>query len=308
MPTDKRLKLIFMGTPHFALPSLQALADSPHEIVAIYTQPPRPAGRGQKERPSPVHAFALEHKIPVFTPASLKSPEAQEAFRAHNADAAIVAAYGLLLPPAILQGTRLGCINVHPSLLPRWRGAAPIARAVMAGDRETGIVIMQMDEGLDTGNMLLVRHFPIPDGTTTGELHDRLAQEAGPMLLDVLERFSSIIPVKQPEDGVAYARKIIKEECRIDWRETAASVRNKVLGLSPSPGAFFMHAGEAVKVFSAELSSGQTAPGTTLDEALTVACGEGALRLLLLQRPGKKPVAAAELLRGWPVPAKTQLE
>ncbi len=215
------MRLVFMGTPAFALPALKALHAAGHEIVAVYTQPPRPAGRGQKDTPSPVHEYAREHQLPVSTPATLKTPEAQAEFAAHKADATIVAAYGLLLPKAILEAYPRGCINVHPSLLPRWRGAAPIQRCVMAGDNETGIVIMQMNEGLDTGDMLLVERYPIAKGTNAGALHDFLAEKAGPLVLKTMQGLhnKTITPVKQPDTGVEYAKKITKEDCRIDWNQ-----------------------------------------------------------------------------------------
>ncbi|HEU5046310.1 MAG TPA: methionyl-tRNA formyltransferase [Rickettsiales bacterium] len=307
-----KLKLIFMGTPDFAVPSLRALVESGYPIVAVYTQPPRPAGRGQKESPSPVHRFALEHGLTVYTPVTLKDEETQRQFREHGADAAIVAAYGLLLPKPILEATRLGCINVHPSLLPRWRGAAPLQRTIMAGDKDTGIVIMQMNEGLDTGDMLMTQFFTISDGTTAGQLHDRLSDAAGPLLVETLKRLvdGRITPVKQPETGVTYAHKITKEEGRIHWNEAAETIRHKILGLSPVPGAYCLYKGETIKILDAELipSASKHAPGTTLDEHLTVACGEGALRILTVQRPGKKPMQAEEMLRGYPVKAGETLE
>jgi len=304
------LKLIFMGTPEFALPTLKAIAESSHTTVAVYTQPPRPANRGQRETLSPVHAYAEAKGLPVFTPATLKTEEAQQQFRALGADAAVVAAYGLLLPEAILKGTRMGCINVHPSLLPRWRGAAPIQRTVMAGDKETAIVIMQMNAGLDTGDMLMIEHYPIADGTTAGELHDTLAAEAGRLVLRTLEGLQggTITPVKQPEQGVTYAKKITKEECRIDWREPAQALRHKILGLSPYPGAYFTYNGETIKLFNAELIAGSGTPGSVVDDRLGIACGSGALRPLILQRPGKKPMPLDDLLRGYVIPKGTQLD
>jgi methionyl-tRNA formyltransferase len=259
-----------------------------------------------------VHEYALSRNLSVSTPATLRQEETQAQFRRHDADAAIVAAYGLLLPPAILEGTRMGCINVHPSLLPRWRGAAPIQRTVMAGDKETGIVIMQMDAGLDTGDMLLLRHFIIDDAMNAGQLHDRLADIAGPMVLDTLDaiRSGTVKRVKQLEAGITYAKKITKEECRIDWKEPAAVIGNKIRGLSPHPGAFFMYKGEAIKILSAEstATSSSAAPGTTIDNALLIACGEGTLRPLILQRPGKKPMPAPEMLKGHPIASSALLE
>ncbi len=298
------LKLIFMGTPEFALPALAALYEAGHDIAAVYTQPPRPAGRGQKEKISPVHAYALAKNIAVYTPATLKHEETQRNFSNHGADAAIVAAYGLLLPQAILSGTRMGCINVHPSLLPRWRGAAPLQRTIMAGDKETGVVIMQMDAGLDTGDMLMIRRLPVADGTTTGELHDALSKMAAPMVLETLEGLAqgTIAPIRQPEDGVTYAKKIIKDECRIDWREPALAVRQKILGLNPAPGAYFIAKEEIIKVLNAEFAPGDgKEPGAVLDETLTVQCGDAALRLTLVQRQGKKPMPAIEMLKGFAI-------
>lgn len=307
------MRLVFMGTPAFAVPSLAALHEAGHEIVAVYSQPPRPAGRGQKETPSPVHQYASEHGIPVHTPVSLKSAEAQQLFASHKADCAIVVAYGLLLPQAILDAYPRGCINVHPSLLPRWRGAAPIQRTVMAGDRKTAIVIMQMDAGLDTGDMLLVKPYDIPEGTNTGTLHNQLSREAGSLLLQTLEglKNGSITPVKQPEEGLTYAKKITKDECRIDWLKPASDIYHQILGLSPAPGAYFLLGNEMIKVFEAtrEFYSGSEKEGTVIDDKLTVVCGNyTALRLTLLQRPGKKRIQADELLRGFPITEGTVLE
>lgn len=235
------MRIVFMGTPEFAVPTLRTLHEAGHNIVAVYTQPPRPAGRGQKELPSPVQEYAVSHDLPVFTPVSLKAPEAQGEFAAHKADVAVVAAYGLLLPKPILEAFPLGCINVHPSLLPRWRGAAPIQRAVMAGDRETGITIMQMNEGLDTGDMLLVERYPMGVSMNAGALHDFLADKAGPLVLKTLEGLAdkTIVPMKQPEIGAAYAKKITKEDCRIDWNRPAEAIYHQILGLSPTPGGVF---------------------------------------------------------------------
>jgi methionyl-tRNA formyltransferase len=325
------LSLIFMGTPQFAVPTLRSLVNAGHTIVAVYTAPPKPAGRGQKETVSPVHRVALEYNLPVFTPPTLKDAETQRAFAAHHADAAIVAAYGLLLPPPILQGTRMGCLNVHPSLLPRWRGAAPIQRAVMAGDTETGIVIMQMNAGLDTGDMLLTQHYDIPDGMNAGELHDVLSQAAGGLIIKTLEGLSNgtIKPVPQPETGVTYAKKISKEEGRIDWKQSASSIRHHILGLAPHPGAFFMHKGEAIKILDADVyysnpvipakagilgqdshfrGSDTFAVGTVIDNHLTIICGEGALSPMTVQRPSKKPMHVNEMLKGYPIPDGTVLE
>lgn len=304
-------RLVFMGTPAFAVPTLQCLIDRGQQVVAVYTQPPRPAGRGHKETPSPVHQLAEKHHIPVFTPSSLKSPEVQAQFRSHQADAAIVAAYGLLLPKPILEAFPMGCINVHPSLLPRWRGAAPIPRTIMAGDRETAMTIMQMDEGLDTGDMLLSERFAISDGSTAGELHDRLASMAGPMVLQALDglKDGSITAIPQPQEGVTYAHKITKEEAHIDWHRPAPYVRNHILGLSPWPGAWTEYEGEKLKLLEAEAinTPAAAAPGTVLDDRLTIACEQGTLRPTLVQRPGKKPMATEDMLRGHPIATGTVL-
>ena len=307
----KPLTLIFMGTPEFALPALERLYASVHKIAAIYTQPPRPAGRGQKERLSPVHAFALEKGIPVYTPASLKDETVQTEFSSLRADAAVVVAYGLLLPKAILEGTRYGCINIHPSLLPRWRGAAPIQRTVMAGDRETGVVIMQMNAGLDTGDMLKVRRFAIPPDMTSGILQDRLAVLSAELLTEVLAGIDTIVPVRQPEEGATYAAKITREECRIEWNDPAEIICNQIRGLAPAPGASFLYKKEVIKLFGAEIVTdiphALPAPGTVMDNALMVACGQGALRLHWLQRPGKKMIPVGEMLKGYSIPAGERL-
>lgn len=304
------MRLIFMGTPAFAVPTLQALIGSRHAVIAAYSQPPRPAGRGQKLTPSPVHQLAEQHGIPVLTPTSLKSAEVQEAFCAHAADAAIVAAYGLLLPKPILDAPRLGCINLHPSDLPRWRGAAPIQRTIMAGDRQTALCIMQMDEGLDTGDVLLRQPVTLPEGITAGEWHDRAATESATLLLQALDAVEAgtAHPQKQSAEGVTYAHKISKDEARIDWSLPAERLRHHIHGLSPFPGAYFERGGERWKVLRAEGAEGAGAPGTLLDDRLCVACGEGALRLTLLQRQGKAAMSAEELLRGYPMPAGERLE
>ena len=297
------LSLIFMGTPDFSVPCLQALIGSAHEVVAVYCQPPRPAGRGHKLRPSPVQALAEAHNIPVHYPTSLKGEDVQQQFREYKADAAIVAAYGLLLPKAILEACPMGCINVHPSALPRWRGAAPLQRTIMAGDTRTAMCIMQMDEGLDTGDILLEQPVDIADGMTAGQLHDMMASRAGEAVLDVLSglREGSITPRRQSEDGVTYAAKISKQESQIDWNRPASEVRQHILGLSPYPAASFSYQGGKVKVYDATMAAGQGAPSTVLDDALTIACADGAVRLLTLQRPGKKPMPAQELLRGFEI-------
>jgi methionyl-tRNA formyltransferase len=290
-----------MGTPAFAVPTLQALIDSPHRVAAVYTQPPRPAGRGQKLTPSPVQQLAQAHGIPVHTPVSFKSPEVQAQFAAHAADVAAVAAYGLLLPAPILQAYPLDCINIHPSLLPRWRGAAPIQRTLMAGDRDTGVCIMRMDEGLDTGDVLLREHFPIPDEMNAGALHDALAAIGARMLLETLARLDTLVAAPQAAEGVTYAAKITKDDGRIDWNRSSSEINDHIRALSPAPSAYFDYAGERVKIFSARPlpDAPAGAPGTILDQTPAIACGIGALQLLELQRPGKKRMPAAEALKGW---------
>ena len=297
------LRLAFMGTPDFAVPALRALADAGHEVVCVYCQPPRPAGRGQKPRPSPVQAAADALGIPVRTPTSLKSVEEQAAFRELDLDAAVVAAYGLILPKAILEAPRLGCFNIHGSLLPRWRGAAPIQRAILAGDDETGITIMQMDEGLDTGPMLLAESIPITGDTTASDLHDRLAELGARLMVQALDGIEtgSLRPTPQPEDGATYAKKLAREEARIDWRASAANIERQVRAFTPWPGAWFEADGVRVKLLAAAVVDGGGEPGTVLDDALTVACGDGALRLERLQREGRKPADRDAFIRGFPL-------
>ena len=287
-----------MGTPDFSVPALGALIGVGHEIACVYSQPPRPAGRGQKERPSPVHAEAEARGLLVRHPKSLRTPEAQAEFAALEADVAVVVAYGLILPQAVLDAPRWGCLNIHASLLPRWRGAAPIHRAVMAGDAETGVCIMRMEAGLDTGPVLLREATPIGDTDTTGNLHDRLSGLGARMIVDALARLDALSPEPQPEDGVTYAMKIDKAEARIDWSRPAAEVDRLIRGLSPFPGAWCEAAGERVKLLRSRLTQGNGAPGEVLD-GLTVACGEGAVEVLEVQRAGGKPLSVAEALRGW---------
>jgi methionyl-tRNA formyltransferase len=305
------LRIIFMGTPAYAVPTLQALHDAGHEIVAVYSQPPRPAGRrGLELKPSPVHEAAERLGIPVFTPKSLKSEEEQAAFKALEADAAVVVAYGLLLPKAVLDAPRLGAWNGHASLLPRWRGAAPIQRAIMAGDTETGVMIMQMDVGLDTGPVALTQTVGISASMTAGELHDILAGLTADMITDAMARLErGELPVRpQPGQGVSYAAKISKEETRVDFTRPALDVHNHVRGLAPAPGAWFeLQTGdraERVKLLASEVVTGgalDKAPGTVLDDQLTIACGEGAVRFLRLQKAGGNPLSAQDFLRGTPV-------
>ncbi len=310
------LRVIFMGTPDFSVPTLAEIIGAGHKVVCAYSQPPRPAGRGMAERKSPVHAYAEAAGITVRTPRSLKSPDQADAFRALEADVAVVIAFGLLLPKPILEAPRFGCLNMHASKLPRWRGAAPIQRAIMAGDRETAAMVMRMDEGLDTGPICLAEAVPICPDTTAGELHDALAVRGASLMvraLAALER-GSLTETPQPDDGVTYAAKIEKAEARIDFARPAEVVHNQVRGLSPFPGAFFEveAAGrrERIKVLRSEIvaTAGRVGkvPGTFVDDSLTITCGEGAVRLVQLQRAGKKAMAREELLRGFPIPAGTR--
>lgn len=307
------MRIIFMGTPAFAVPTLDALADAGHTIVAAYSQPPRPGGRrGRELVPSPVQKRAEERGIPVRTPVSLKSPEEQAAFAALDADVAVVAAYGLILPRAVLDAPRLGCLNVHGSLLPRWRGAAPIQRAILAGDAETGVGIMQMEAGLDTGPVRLEGRTPI-DGKTAGDLTDELAALGARLMVEVLADFDAYPPVVQPEEGVTYAAKVAKEETRLDFAQDAAAVERQIRAFNP-PGAWFEANGERVRVLAAEilppsvraeLVEGRT--GEVLDDQLTIACASGAIRPTLVQRAGRGVMPAQELLRGFAVPPGTIL-
>jgi methionyl-tRNA formyltransferase len=301
------LRIVFMGTPAFAAVALKALVDSGHEILAVYSQPPRPKGRGMGTQKSPVHMLAEEQGIAVRTPASLRNAEEAAAFAALQADVAVVAAYGLILPKAILDAPRHGCLNIHASLLPRWRGAAPIQRAIMAGDAETGVTIMQMAEGLDTGAILMKATAAIDPDMNTGALHDLLAEVGAALIVHALDDLADLTPVPQPAEGVTYAAKITKEECRIDWRRSAAELDRHIRGLSPAPGAFTDLNGERLTVLAADLVSGSGTPGTVLDERLTIACGDGALRPTLVKRAGKRAMSAEEMLRGFAVPKGTQL-
>jgi methionyl-tRNA formyltransferase len=302
------LRLAFMGTPDFAVPTLAELIAAGHDIACVYSQPARPKGRGLDTEPSPVHALALKHAIPVRTPASLKGAAEQDAFAALALDVAVVVAYGLILPRPILDAPLLGCVNLHGSLLPRWRGAAPIQRAIMAGDSETGVMTMRMEEGLDTGPVLMAERTPI-GRKTYGALHDELARLGADLMvrtLAALER-GSIAAQPQPEDGAIYAKKIAKEEARIDWSKTAREIDCLIRGLSPVPGAWCEAKGERLKILACELASGNGVAGTLLDDELSVACGEGVLRLTRLQRPGKSAMSAGELLRGFALPRGIRL-
>jgi len=286
-----------MGTPDFAVPTLNALIEAGHDIVAAYTQPPRRAGRGKQERPSPVHARAQDLGIPVRHPTSLKSAAAQAEFAALEADVAVVAAYGLLLPQPILDAPAHGCLNVHGSLLPRWRGAAPIHRAVQAGDAETGITIMRMAAGLDTGPMLLKAATPI-DRKTTGELHDELAAMGAELMVEALARLDHLQPEAQDDALATYAPKIDKAEAKLDFGRSAEVLEREVRAFAPFPGSWFMMDGERVKLLLAEVAQGEGAPGTVLDDRLTIACGEAALRPLTLQRAGRPAMDREDFLRG----------
>lgn len=301
------MRVIFMGTPEFAVPALVALVEAGHEVVAAYTQPPRPGGRRGKElTPSPVHKEAEVRGIEVRHPVSLKGAEEQAAFAALGADIAVVAAYGLLLPQAILDAPRLGCLNIHASILPRWRGAAPIQRAILAGDPTTGVTIMQMEAGLDTGPMLATLRTTI-DGKTAGELTAELAEKGAQLMIGTLRDLAIHRAVAQPEDGVTYAKKIDKAEARLDFTGQAAQAERQVRAFTPAPGAFFELNGERYKVLAAELSDAMGAPGTTLDDQLTIACGTGAIRPTVVQRAGRPAMATADLLRGRPIPAGTRI-
>jgi len=308
------LDLVFMGTPDFAAVILDALIAAGHRVTCVYSQPPRPAGRGHRLRPSPVQALAEQHAIAVRCPTSLRDSETQAEFAAIEADAAIVAAYGLILPPAILSATRLGCINVHASLLPRWRGAAPIQRAILEGDGETGVTIMQMDEGLDTGAMLLQRAVPIGSTTTGGGLTDELARLGGTSIVEALHGLArgELHPRPQPEAGITYAKKLSRDEARLDWRLPAERLERQARAFDPWPGAYFLvnfpGGDERIRVLAAEIAAGVTAPpGTVLDERLSVACGEGVLRPTRLQRAGRGAMDSDALLRGFAIPRGTVL-
>ncbi|MFV3074711.1 methionyl-tRNA formyltransferase [Niveispirillum fermenti] len=297
------MRLAFMGTPDFSVGILDALVQGGHELVCVYSQPPRPAGRGQQVQATPVHRRADALGIPVRTPKSLRKPEEQAAFAALDLDCAIVAAYGLILPQPVLDAPRLGCVNVHASLLPRWRGAAPIQRAILAGDAETGVTIMQMDAGLDTGAMLMKDSLPITAGMNAATLHDALAAMGARLMVAALPGIAdgSLTPVPQPEEGVTYAAKLAKEEGRLDLSRPAVELDRQVRGLTPWPGCWIdLAGGEKLKVLAAEPVAGDAPPGTLIDAGPTVACGDGALRLLRVQRPGKGPVDGAAFLRGFP--------
>ncbi|HWB50763.1 MAG TPA: methionyl-tRNA formyltransferase [Stellaceae bacterium] len=303
------LSLAFMGTPDFAATILDALLAAGHRIKAAYSQPPRPAGRGHRLQPSPVQRLAEEHGVPVRCPTSLRDAQTQAAFAALGVDAAIVAAYGLILPRPVLAAPRLGCLNVHASLLPRWRGAAPVQRAILEGDHETGVTIMRMDAGLDTGAVLLQRAEPITPTTTGGALTERLAALGGALLVTALDRLAAgQLPAHpQPETGVTYAKKLSRDEARLDWRLPATRLERQVRAFDPWPGAYLLVGDERIRVLSAEASAATGAPGTVLDDRLSIACGEGALRPRRVQRAGRGAMDTAALLRGFALPPGTVL-
>ena len=307
------LRLIFMGTPDFAVPTLRELAARGHDVAAVYTRAPKPAGRGMELTVSPVEREARRLGIPVLSPKTLRTPDAAETFRGHGADLAVVVAYGLILPKDVLEAVPLGCFNLHASLLPRWRGAAPINRAVMAGDPEAGVMVMRMEEGLDTGPVAMTERLPISDDATAGALHDQLAPLGAKLMahaLEALER-NQLTVVPQQESGVTYAAKIEKRETRIDWHKPAQQVHDHIRGLSPFPGAWFELPGGAaparIKVLRAIRAQDSGMPGTVLDQHLTVACQAGAVRILELQRAGRQPMSAADFLRGTSVAPGTLL-
>ena len=301
------MRIIFMGTPDFSVPVLDALVEAGHEIAAVYCQPPRPAGRGKKDRPTPVHARAKALGLDVRHPTTLRNEDAHRDFAALAADIAVVVAYGLILPQAVLDAPKHGCLNIHASLLPRWRGAAPIHRAIMAGDAETGICIMQMEAGLDTGPVLLREATPIGATETTGELHDRLSAMGAALIVQALDRLGELTPELQPNDGVTYAEKIDKAEARIDWTRPAVEVDRQIRGLSPFPGAWTMIGDERVKLLGSRLADQEGAAGTALDDAFTIACGSGAVTISRAQRAGKGAQDAQTFLRGMSVPTGTRL-
>ena len=307
------LRLIFMGTPDFAVPTLLELVAQGHEVAAVYTRVAKPAGRGMKLQQSPVEQEARRLGIPVLTPSTLKTPDALEEFRAHNADAAVVVAYGMILPQAILDAPKLGCFNLHASLLPRWRGAAPINRAIMAGDAESGVMVMKMDVALDTGDVAMAERLPITDAMTASDLHDALAPLGGDLMaraMGALER-GTLQLTPQASEGVTYAAKIDKAEAHIDWNRPAREVLHHIHGLSPFPGAWcempLEGASQRVKILHCEVAVGSGAPGTVLNDRLTIACSQGALRILELQRAGKQPMKADEFLRGTPLKPPARL-
>lgn len=309
MSTPSTTRVAFMGTPEFALPSLKALLNAGYDVVACYSQPPKPMGRGHQVQEMPIHAFAKSKGIPVFTPKSLKSNDEQERFSSLNLDLAVVVAYGLILPKGILDIPKYGCVNVHGSLLPRWRGAAPLHRALLAGDTKTGISIMQMDEGLDTGPVILVEELSIMESMTAQDLHDQMALLGGKTLVDALPGYldGSLIPEPQSEEGATYANKLRKEEGLLIWSEPASTLLRKIKALNPWPGVWFEHLGNRIKVIDAVIDTQSGTPGTVLDNQLTIACADHSLRPTRVQKAGKAPMTTEELLRGYELPQGTQL-
>ena len=305
------MRLIFMGSPDFALPTLAALIEAGHEIICVYSQPPKPAGRGKALRPTAVHMLAQERGIDVRTPASLKSDDEKAAFAALEADAAIVVAYGLILPKAVLDGTKIGCFNLHGSLLPRWRGAAPMQRAIEAGDTITGVQVMAMEAGLDTGGIYATATTPISSSDTTGTLHDRLAQLGAALMVDSLPLIAAgTLPcVPQSQESITYAAKIDRAETRIDWTRSATDIDRAIRAFSPAPGAWcLLPDGARAKVLLTRVEAGHGRAGTSLDDALLIACGSGAVRILTLQREGKSVMSAHDFLRGTDVPSGTHFK
>lgn len=299
------LRIAFLGTPDFAVPSLKALLASQHSVVAVYSQPPRAKGRGYHVIKSPVHELAESHRIPVYTPTSLKSAEEQDFFKLLNLDVAIVVAYGLILPKTILEAPQYGCINVHASILPRWRGASPIQQAILAGDEQSGVTIMLMDEGLDTGPILAKTVLTLPGDINAQHLHDQLSIEGAHILVPTLEDWASgkIKAEPQPAEGVTYAHKLTRDRGELDWKKTAAELERQVRALSPWPGTWFIFGGQKIKVLAAKVHPNLSGrPGQILDDALTVACGQGALQLLVLQREGRQALPLADFLNGFPLP------
>jgi len=301
------MRVIFMGSPDFSVPALEALIAAGHEIAAVYCQPPRPAGRGKKDRPTPVEARARSLGLEVRSPLNFRDPADQAAFAGLEADIAVVVAYGLILPQVVLDAPRLGCLNIHASLLPRWRGAAPIHRAIMAGDEKTGISIMQMEAGLDTGPVLAVQETPIGAKETTGQLHDRLADMGAALIVEAIGNLDTLTPMPQSVDGITYAEKIQKTEARIDWTKWAETIDRQIRGLAPFPGAWCMIGEERVKLLGAEIGTGSGSPGEILSDALDIACGSGAVRLTRLQRAGKAAMAPGEFTLGFELPIGSRL-
>lgn len=303
------MKVIFMGTPEFAVPALKAIANSAHTLVAVYTKPPAKSGRGQKLVISPIHEIANNMNIPVYYPTSLKSPTIQHQIKELEADIVVVAAYGLILPQAVLDICPKGCLNIHPSLLPRWRGAAPIERTILAGDRETGVYVMQMDAGLDTGATLMLERFSMPPKITAPQLSDMLAIIGAKLIVKTLDQYDSLTPQPQSASEVTYANKLSKEESLINWSKSAAEIECMTRALNPWPGCFFVYKDEQIKILEAEIDSTNStkSPGTVLNEKLEISCGSGILKPQRLQRPGKKPLVLSDFLRGFQIPAGTQL-